>query len=347
MSKATDVAVSGYSADTEILTRTRSWVPVTHLTLFDEVATRTPDGIFTWEHPDVIAFRRYSGDMIHFRGRSLDLMVTPGHPMRWTRYGGNRAVERPGTAAALEGLDGACLVGTSTWDGPDLDRKVFRPLSRAQRGPAPQDFTMTGDQYAAFMGMYLSEGCFVHQDRDWRVLISQTPQGKGYEEYRALLIELLGREPGRTSGAWAFCSRALVQNLALLGKGAKAKQVPADILGMSRRQLEIFWRFYWLGDGAPGEGTLERVATASRVMAGNLQEVIQKRGFSASAIESVSRPTALVATSGTIYKLGVRTTRYPEAVPARVPYAGTLADVRLPSGSAYVRRNGRAAWAGA
>lgn len=310
------------------------------------MAARTKSGEFIWEPPDAIEVRDYNGEMIQFGGRSLDLLVVPAQRMLWTREGNSRAKERVDPAREIEGKDGARLVATSSWSAPDVEQKVFQPLSRATRGPAARDFSMTGDQYAAFMGMYLAEGCAFHTDRDWRVLISQTLQGKGYGEYRELLAQVLGHEPGRSGESWSFCSRALAQNLITLGKRASTKCIPSDVLNMSRRQLEIFWRYYWLGDGCYATGGQEVVATASPTMAGQLQEVIQKLGWSASVREAKSAPTSLVNRWTLVYKLGVRKTAYPEYKTSRLPHAGRVVHVHVPSGVTYVRRNGRVVWAG-
>jgi hypothetical protein len=75
------VGAPGYSADTEILTRGRGWVPVVQLTLLDEVAARAPGGRFAWEHPEAVTVRRYRGEMISFTGKPHDLLVGPGQPM--------------------------------------------------------------------------------------------------------------------------------------------------------------------------------------------------------------------------------------------------------------------------
>ena len=333
---------AGYSADTEVLAR-RGWLTFDQVLYLDEIATRSPDGRFEWQHPTALPRFSYAGEMIQFGGRSLDLLVMPGHRMAWSRMCGQRAKARIESAAEIEGFSDACLVGTSTYDAPDLECKVFRVATRATRGPAPREVTMTGDQYAGFMGMWLSEGCAVPAHGDWRVYVSQTDAGKGYAEYQELLTAICGREPMRNSGSWIIHSRALFDYLIPLGK-AVDKRIPRDLLDLSRRQLEIFWRFYFLGDGATAGAGMQVVATASIKMAGQLQEVIQKLGLSASVREEKCRGNAKVPGERLIYKLGVRKTLYPEYKASRVPYAGLVSGATVPNGLIYVRRNGRPAW---
>jgi hypothetical protein len=70
----------GLSADTEILTR-NGWVRVGQLTYLHEIATRTADGRFEWQHPERVNVQRYDGLMVAFSNKSLDLLLAPGHPV--------------------------------------------------------------------------------------------------------------------------------------------------------------------------------------------------------------------------------------------------------------------------
>jgi hypothetical protein len=206
---------------------------------------------------------------------------------------------------------------------------------------------MTGDHFAAFMGMYIAEGNATKTPRDWLVMISQTPGGKGYDEYREALTDIFGREPGKSNygTTWVMHSRAMYDYLSPLGK-ARDKRIPQDVLGLSRRQLEIFWRYYFLGDGSYATGGQQVVATASKRMAGELQEIVQKLGWSAGARAEKTRANSLVKSAGIIYKLGVRKTACPAFSVDAVPYEGMIGHAAVPDGIVYVRRNGKPAWCG-
>jgi hypothetical protein len=211
---------------------------------------------------------------------------------------------------------------------------------------------MTGDQYAAFMGMYIAEGNTTPTPNDWLVAISQTPGGKGWVEYRELLTEIFGREPGKSSygTVWVLHSRALYDELAPLGK-ARVKYVPADVMGMSRRQLEIFWRYYFLGDGSTerhhGICNDQQVpATASIRLAGQLQEIVQKLGYCASVRTYKTGATGLVKSEGVIYKARIRMTRCPAFAVDTLSYSGMTGSALTLNGIVYVRRDGVPAWAG-
>jgi hypothetical protein len=81
-------------------------------------------------------------------------------------------------------------------------------------------------------------------------------------------------------------------------------------------------------------------------MAGELQEIIQKLGWSAAVRKEITRPNALVKTANVVYKLGVRKTLRPAFGADSVPYAGMIGHAEVSSGIVYVRRNGQPAWCG-
>ncbi len=80
MAQATNVP-SGFSADTEILTRRGGWLTFDRLTYADEVATRSPDGRFEWRFPRRIIREHYDGEMVEFLNNSVDLLLAPVHPL--------------------------------------------------------------------------------------------------------------------------------------------------------------------------------------------------------------------------------------------------------------------------
>lgn len=350
----------GFSADTEILTR-RGWIFFDELGYCDEVATRTEGGQFEWRFPRRIIRQHYDGQMLRLHSRSLDMLVAPGHPVPWSPEGGSRNLVRISEANAL--LSRARFVAhsnavgslqaTSTWDAPELAEKIFPGVRRTRMGPAPRDLRMTGDQFAAFMGMFTAEGSTTPTtEGDWLTAIAQEKHGKGYEEYRALLTEIYGREPGRGGHQWRLYSRPLYEYLAPLGK-ARSKWVPQEILNLSRRQLEIFWRYYFLGDGSYERhadhkriADAECASTTSAVLAGQLQEVVQKLGYSCSVRACKSKANYLVRTESLIYKIRVRRTLYPQFSVTEVPYSGMTGCVQVPNPAVYVRRNGHPAWSG-
>ena len=365
-----DATRAGFSADTEVLTRA-GWKPVTQATEDDEIATRSPEGVFLWREPERAWMAPADGDLVHLSSRNTNLLVTPQTPVlylhRLRRGGpdGSDAYPERAIPAAMAVGKRLSLVGTSRWLPEGAPTSIFM---KAERGTTyggrganyGHDFSASSADFAAFMGMYLAEGTLsaVHAPGHY-VTIWQTTQGKGFAEYQDLLNRILGRElPWMASkGSWSFSHKALCAYLRLCGGYAWTKAVPSEVLDLPAADLERFWRFYWLGDGTPmvweGRKPLEVISTTSPVMAGQIQEVLQKLG-GWSMIQVVDFTKYLpksgigAKTARTVYRLVRRAS--PVAFTSTIcplPWGG--ADVGyLDAGDSaiYVRRNFRPVWAG-
>jgi hypothetical protein len=250
------------------------------------------------------------------------------------------------------------LAANSAWRGRELRKVVFTTTGQSftwadtdepvstDYGPdirtdiRDRSIAMTGDQFAAFIGMYLSEGALVHDAAKfgYKFIICQTENGKGLDEYERMVTALFGPLRLGTQG-WTVWRKALWRYVHQFGY-AKDKFAPPEILDMSKRQLEIFWHYYWLGDGSEErhrDGTVQViVATSSRQLADDFQEIVQKLGHSTSV-----RPSP-----DGCYRLRVRATAYPEYRADEVDYSGRVYCVTVPNGIVYVRRNGTPSWCG-
>ncbi len=109
------------------------------------------------------------GDLYRFVSRTLDLLVTPNHRMLVTslpralggsmhRQRGEAIVRAADLAEHLSGDTGIPL--TSTWEAPDVAQVRLPPSTARAR-----EFVCSGDDFAAFMGMYLAEGCAPKPDQ--------------------------------------------------------------------------------------------------------------------------------------------------------------------------------------
>jgi 2'-5' RNA ligase len=265
----------------------------------------------------------------------------------WTRY---RAVKKTGLTY-------------NTYDSAEAGRQVELSTAEAIRaalggsvawevtGSLAKIDAIRGDDFAAFMGMWLSEGSLNGSSN--YIYVCQQPGSKGYEEFRAALIRMLGSEPSYDGSKWRFKSSALAHYLRQFGH-AQDKFIPAEILDASAEQLAIFWRFYMLGDGSY-DGRREHIVTASRLMADGLQEVAQKIGYQASVQKRRLAAPGMIMPHGGVqisaprqhYSVRLRTSKtYLVRHVDRVPYDRKVYCVTVPNETLYVRRNGRPAWCG-
>jgi len=348
---------SCYSDDTEVLTR-RGWLRFADTRVDDDFATRNPKTHdFEWQQATYFHRAPHKGDLYHFTSKSLDVLVTGNHRMLVTAkpraLGGSRWQDRGEaivTAAELAEFgngQASKIPMTSHWIGADLAEFKLAASGRTTSLP----FECSGDDFAAFMGAYLSEGCVTGAKKD-AVCITQDPASKGYGPFRDLLMRIFGREVCHTGKSFVISRKCLHSYLAQFGK-AHEKHVPDIVKNMSARQLEIFWRFYMLGDGCY-DGNRQTITTCSPRMADDLQEIAQKIGKCANVSRSVATADSVmrdgrVIHSGNMrpkYSVRLSNTQARTWRVEGVPYDGDVFCVSVPNEVLYVRRNGKPAWCG-
>jgi hypothetical protein len=209
--------------------------------------------------------------------------------------------------------------------------------------------TMSGDDFCAFMGAYLAEGS-CNLSTGGTVAISQRPYGHAFGAYKELIERITG-EPARHVGDSFLIHRAaLVEYLRQFGH-ARDKWIPKSIMNAPPRQLDIFWRYFHLGDG---DRHRNRLFTSSRILAGQLQEIALKLGYSASIRTAKAHLGAIVEGntrraihSGELYTVSVR--KASSAIATSISkrrYSGKIYCASVPNEVLYVRRNGKPAWCG-
>ncbi len=203
------------------------------------------------------------------------------------------------------------------------------------------------DAFCAFLGLYIAEGC-VRLDRG-EVIVSQAPTSRHLPEIRRILEA--------TGLRWSYRPEALRfttshTSLAHWLKGntgdrAWLKRVPDGFKDLSRASLAAMLRGMMIGDGHWGPNGQRYYTTTSAQLADDVQEIFQKVG-----VDAWIRPQDL---SG--YK-GCKSKRISYVVRERMhdshwltpscftDCSGKISRLEA-SGSVYVRRNGRAIWAGA
>lgn len=217
--------------------------------------------------------------------------------------------------------------------------------SPACRSRSRGRIVMTGDQYCAFMGMWLAEGSVSRHDGK-TIYVSQRKESKGFDEFRVLLEAIFGsvRHDG---DKFIITNRALNLYLRQFGY-APDKYIPEEIRNTIPRQIDIFWKYYWLGDG---HADRDRITTSSLRMADGLVELAQKRGKSASVMTKKPGRSCFiqgreVRATGPHYVVSVRGSSVMRMKASKVPYSGWIRCISVPNEILYVRRNGKPAWCG-
>lgn len=291
----------------------------------------------------------YSGDMIHFKNRTIDCLVTPDHSMvvqkSWDRqHNPNNPYK---LVAAKDIAYGDIIPRSGTWKGTSPEY-----IQVAGRKFLTKDFMQ-------FMGWYISEGSISKPPNGyWQIRISQQK-----EQYRQEIIELCNKLFPKT---WVSDECIYIPNVddikdyfTELGH-AHDKYVPHELLQLDSYLLKEFLVAFVKGDGSisknrwighPEWNFQEQMvaSSSSPMLINNLTEIALKVGL---------RPNFRIA----YHHNGVYTAKYPQlhidfGNRVNTHYNKSFSTVEQYSGmvyclemaknhSLYVRRNGKANWAG-
>ena len=347
---------------TEILTETRGWVLFKDLLPTDKVATRNPSTkTLEWQQPTNYVNSPYKGEMYKIKSSSVDMVVTPNHRMLVTKGSSKEEVFMTAEEifASNKYQSYYHIPMTSSWVGTEVTEKIFVHMYKGV-GRHSSPLTMSGDDYVAFMGMYLSEG---HALYGGDINIGQQSISKGYEPYKILLERIFERPITHNGESFSFSKVALGEFLCSFGL-SENKYIPQDIMNATPRQLQIFWDYYMLGDGSLHKrptkttrtvgnrnGVYTSIHTTSKVLAGQLQEIAQKLGLSASvwtrpAYTKTRKKDGKTFECKESYAVAVRHKTGMSFKITKEQYDGTVHCVTVPNSTIYVRRNGKPAWTG-
>jgi Phage portal protein/ParB-like nuclease domain len=365
---AHQMAKACYTSDVEVLTR-RGWLPFSSVKVGDagdEFATRNPKTFaFEWQHATAYHEYDHDGELVEFtsthgrqaKDEGLHLRVTPNHRMVTVE-----PIAKSSPVAYKEYIREA---------GDIRAQRISVPLTSAWEGSGPQSVRFgkhewAAADFAALLGAYIAEGHLRRQRGyykragEWvrrgedhinkQICISQQRTSKGYEAYHELLTRMLGREPGYNHGTFYFACAELWDYLDVLGH-ASEKHIPAAVKDWSAPALQALLDHYLLGDGYLENGAW-RAKTVSERLAGDLQEVAQKLGMSATL--TLMRPRDVFIKGRLIaaencqdcYLVRFNKSLTRRMTITRTHYTGKVYCVTTPNGIIYVRENGSPVWCG-
>lgn len=300
----------------------------------------------------------YSGKMIHFTGKQLDLMVTPKHKIY-------KRMPRPSEMESYKLVDAVNMLGRKTitqmtaeceWNccnaetvtipklplGPKSRRKPFAHTAHKTKGIT--QFPI--DVFVKFMGWYLSEGSCVHQKRGkYEVSISQSPKNKVKVNEICNIIRQLGFEPNIHGHHINFSSKEMVLYLKQFGS-SKDKFVPYWIKQLPPRKLKMFAEAMVKGDGAYEDGKMRKYYSVSKQLIDDMQEICLKMGCAGTVFKvnhngfNGSEVYHLTITNGSL--ASCRRSGWAK----KIDYNGNVYCVTVPNHIVLVRRNGKVVWSG-
>lgn len=341
-----------YSDDTEVLTKD-GWKLFKDVDIEKDLfATRNQETHeFEWQKATEKTQAKYKGEFYRIHSKSLDLLVSPNHRVLYRNnpwglsHGKYENNERISSAKELyeRGDSIKTIPATSSWAGEEIGGMVFYNGNKHT-----QPVKLSGDDYCAFMGMYLAEGS---TNKNY-IRITQDPKSKGYKPFKELLERIFPSGLSYHGGDFIKNSKPTSKYLKEFGRSWE-KYIPKEIMNATPRQQEIFLYYYMLGDGS-WLSAMPTMTTVSKKLADQLQELIQKIGKS-SMISVIEPKRDCHMKDGrvikkenmrTAYTLRIRESEYQSFEIDKTYYEGDIWCVSVPNTILYVRRNGRPAWSG-
>ena len=288
----------------------------------------------------------FNGELVRFYNKSLDCAVTPEHRMVYLNKGDGRI--KYCQASEFRSTKGAFYRGA---EYASRDKEWFELEGKKIRF----------DDYCAFMGHYLSDGCLQH---DTGIVIAQ--QAGCFAFYNIVdIVAKMGYNITFTPDVINIYNSALNRYLSQFGT-CRDKHIPKEIKTASKRQIQIFLDAFIKCDGharkcksfignhgnAFHSNKEERMYfTTSERLAGDLSELILKVGHRPSF--EFQEPKTSVKRDGSLIKSNYLCYRIRECYSTTatvfkkeyLPYSGKVYDLTLDRNHImYVRRNGKCFW---
>ncbi len=350
-----------YDPDTEILTE-EGFRRIYALQIGDRVATLNPaTGVLEYQPVLRLTSRYYQGQLVHFHGKRVDLLVTPDHHIyREFRDGSGRASFRLVEAGtALHRSRQITMTAGARWTGARCDviripsaRVVRRTHRRDRRRGHPTKGITEFDPrlFLRFLGYYVTEGwCQKAKRPRYEIHLAQNPGA--CRERMLETIRALGFQPRLSANHISFASKDLWHFLQSCGDGASFKQIPTWIKQLDSSLLEELFEAMIDGDGTRGpDGRPKKFYSTSKILADDVCELALKLGYSATVGRHFARSLARAPhRPNAIYHVSL-SRRVQRVISsgriATVPYDGMVYCLTVPNHLVFARRNGRAVWSG-
>lgn len=341
---------SCYDKETRVLTRD-GFKYFKDLTYNDGIATLNRETEqLEYQKPIAILKYDWNGEMIHFKGRRYDLLVTPSHNML-VRF---RSRKNPKweliKACEITGHHHQTMhfKRDAKWKGIERKEFVLPDVKRVSEYPTRNLPDNTNnvkaihmDDWLTFLGWYLSEGSiYKPSSGNYRVTISNNNLKN--RETIANLLKRMGVNPHIAKKAVILHSKQLYSYLKQFGK-ARDKFIPKEVKGLPPHQLKILLNSLFQGDGTFERGEMRKYTTVSKRLAEDVAETLIKAGYGAS-ITTIARQRF-----GPLYRVSV-SHKFKNLMFSKnykiVKYKGPVYDVTVPNHTLLVERNGKIIWSG-
>jgi len=348
-----------FSDDTEILTE-KGWKLIKDVNVNEVVATLNPNTHYLeYQKTTGKIAKRYQGEMVSIVGvgkvqeGGIDCLMTPDHQMYIQKRNGKFAFVRADSIPQGSKIKRGCQWHgklLKTYTVPGYTEKHYLGRYHKINPIEHRAVTMPMDVWLKFLGIFLAEGSI--GGRKHLVTISQLTKNKQIKE-------LLKNFPFRvtlTKKGFQISSTQLVKHLLSYNFGrCNTKYTPDYAKALPPKQIKVFLDAYRIGDGSVHKRTKQvSYFSTSKRLIDDIQELLLKCGYTANIRRIKSKGSRCPGTkyfrNYDLYSISERRKEIDYYVDKRnikkALYNGKVYCVEVPNHIIYVRRNGKAFWAG-
>lgn len=348
-----------YDDQTEVLT-SNGWKLFKDVSPDDQICTLNPaNNAIEFQKPSGLVSYNHHRKLISIKNRTLDMMVTPDHNMYVeSQPDARKHRERFAFVKARDLQSQSRILRTGTWVGeeralftlPSVSLNHYEGRQVVVHEAKPIEIPM--DTWLSFMGIWLSNGSVVGNERNYIVGVAQKKAGRveAIEE----LLKSLPFNFAKGEASFTCSSKQLSSYLRQFGQ-AQAKFVPQFVKDLSPRQIAIFLEWFALGDATMMRNGYRIFYSSSKRLADDLQELLLKVGRLGIVKRRSGRGMIRIEdhdvdASRPQYEVHERVRKLASWIDRRdvstLDYEGVVYCATVKNHIMYVRRNGKPCWCG-
>ncbi|KKK75023.1 hypothetical protein LCGC14_2877900, partial [marine sediment metagenome] len=300
------------------------------------VRLESPHKLHTYDH---------DGELIHFSGKQLDVMVTPNHKMLVRLQGSNDWK----TVLAEDVKPGMRFLAHSKYE-PDFEIEDEIHID--------ETISINTEKYFEYAGYYLSEGHMSCQKGNYQISISQSKKTRVLQTM-ASCVGNMGMKyseydyDNRSTNSLTICNKKFVEHMKEnFGSHAENKSIPPWMKNAPIPYLSILLKALLDGDGQTivHQNTKNHVyTTISEDLADDVQEIAFKCGYNVRKVVHVDTSKDVNSKSRLLYRVKFSKGKWSKGNEPRlkkehiskVSYNGKVWCFSTSTGFFVTRRNGK------
>jgi KaiC/GvpD/RAD55 family RecA-like ATPase/5S rRNA maturation endonuclease (ribonuclease M5) len=337
---------------TEVLTN-QGWKRHVDLDGTEEVACFDLESeTLEYQKPSVYHKYPYKGDMYHFKGKSMDIMVSPNHRMIVGKHWKNKSSRKPSK------------YNSNKWNfihAEDVSKSALLIPKSAKLKESQyisiRDFGdgeyYDNDKLAYLLGWYLSEGSISHNSITiCQALESCTNLKKAFEDLNLHVKEreCIGRPGEKTMYSFRVYAKShprlvkwIIKNF---GNGAADKKIPVDFLRtLSENGKSLLLKSLIEGDGSDSKNGY-KYHTGSKQLADDVSRLCIELGYKVTTSCYSPKKEGYLNEHVVFITKGSNTQWLMPVNHKKSYYEGNIYCLTVPTGAYITRRNGKVAITG-